>query len=50
MMNACEYCEEINGNDVLCENCHFGNPCLGCNDYQNGECVSNGGCAKEIEE
>ena len=23
------------------------NPCKGCEDYQNGECISNGGCGKE---
>lgn len=21
-------------------------PCKGCEDYQNGECISNGGCAR----
>lgn len=25
------------------------NPCKGCSDYQNGECVSNGGCGTERE-
>ena len=25
------------------------NPCNGCSDYQNGECISNGGCGEERE-
>lgn len=25
------------------------NPCKGCEDYQNGECVSNGGCATQYD-
>lgn len=26
------------------------NPCKGCEDYVNGECVSNGGCGGDIME
>ena len=26
------------------------NPCEGCEDYQNGECISNGGCASVKDE
>lgn len=41
----CDYCEERN-----CKDCRFGNPCLGCIDYdrENDTCKSNGGCAEEV--
>lgn len=40
--DICIRCEERN-----CENCIYGNPCLGCQDYNgHGICLSNGGCGK----
>lgn len=45
--NICEYCVE---ND--CRLCRFGNPCLGCPDYdlKNDRCTSNGACADTNKE
>ena len=39
--DICDYCEE-----PYCERCELGNPCLGCEDYKDGNCLSNGGCAE----
>lgn len=43
--DICDYCPEPN-----CEMCSLGNPCLGCVDYKDGKCMSNGGCAEEEEQ
>ena len=44
-MNVCEKCAEMGIEN--CKYCSFGNPCLGCEDYdiENDTCKSNGGCA-----
>ena len=44
-MNVCELCFESGQEN--CSRCTYGNPCLGCEDYdeQNGICTSNGGCS-----
>ena len=44
-MTQCEMCEEMGNHD--CKYCNFGNPCLGCKDYdaENDKCKSDGGCA-----
>ena len=45
--DICEHCQERN-----CEQCIFGNPCLGCSDYKSignsgmGICLSQEGCSK----
>lgn len=41
MAYICLYCEEPN-----CIACSYGNPCLGCSDYdrENDACRSSGGC------
>lgn len=44
-MTQCDVCEEVHGINTPCDTCSLGNPCLGCKDYQNNECISNGGCA-----
>ena len=46
-MYVCDICE-----DRLCIDCTFGNPCLGCPDYDRtkDECKSNGACASAREE
>lgn len=43
--NLCELCEEFGDHD--CMLCDFGNPCIGCTDYDlvNDYCKSNGACA-----
>lgn len=48
MMFVCDVCEEIGESD--CIRCEFGNPCLGCNDYDEKKdtCKSDGGCGKAI--
>ena len=45
-MDVCETCREVLGN-ADCNTCPFGNPCLGCTDYdeETDTCISNGGCA-----
>ena len=43
--NLCDFCEERN-----CALCSIGNPCLGCEDYKEGKCTSNGGCGTEKQE
>ncbi len=45
--NVCDHCEM---ND--CMYCPLGNPCLGCEDYDeiNNVCTSNGRCGEQIEE
>lgn len=45
--DICDYCE-----DRECEACPYGNPCLGCEDYNARlrVCMSNGGCGKFREE
>lgn len=50
-MSPCEICAEIYGYNTPCETCLLGNPCIGCSDYVNGNCTSNGGCGenKEVE-
>lgn len=42
--NSCDFCIDKN-----CMTCPCGNPCLGCEDYdnENDTCKSNGGCASE---
>lgn len=41
--DKCNYCE-----DLECDLCVYGNPCLNCEDYGgHGICLSNGGCGKE---
>lgn len=49
-MHVCDICEEIG--DCDCMHCVWGNPCLGCLDYdeQNNICKSNGGCADSGKE
>ena len=46
-MYVCDICE-----DRLCKDCTFGNPCLGCSEYDRtkDECKSNGACASAREE
>lgn len=43
--DLCELCEEFGDHD--CKLCNFGNPCIGCNDYDivNDYCKSHGACA-----
>lgn len=43
----CDYCHDID-----CMNCDFGNPCLGCKDYdrERDRCKSNGGCGEGSED
>lgn len=45
-MDRCDICEEMGLKD--CMNCEFGNPCLGCPDYneKNYTCTSNGACGE----
>ena len=47
MTYVCEICEEMG--TVDCEHCCWGNPCLGCSDYdeQTDTCKSNGGCGDD---
>ena len=46
-MYVCDICE-----DRFCKDCVFGNPCLGCSDYDKmkDECKLNGTCASAREE
>lgn len=46
-MYVCDICEERS-----CKDCSFGNPCLGCPDYDRtkDDCKSNGGCASAEKE
>lgn len=48
-MNVCELCHDLG--IVDCKHCEFGNPCLGCDDYDEDadKCRSNGGCARTEE-
>ena len=39
--DICDFCEESD-----CERCYLGNPCLGCEDYKDGGCLSKGGCGQ----
>ena len=43
-MDICERCEDMGCVD--CMHCTWGNPCLGCSDYDEkaNACTSNGGC------
>ena len=43
-MDVCEICEEMGCVD--CIHCTWGNPCLGCLDYDpwNNKCTSEGAC------
>ena len=43
-MNRCDICKEIG--IMNCKNCYLGNPCKGCEDYDEHAdiCISNGGC------
>ena len=43
-MNQCDICAEMGCDD--CMHCYLGNPCLGCDDYdqEHNTCKSNGGC------
>lgn len=45
--DLCEGCDYVSGSDA-CYGCPFGNPCLGCEDWDTERllCLSNGGCAK----
>lgn len=45
-MDVCETCREVLDN-ADCNTCPFGNPCLGCADYDidTDTCISSGGCA-----
>lgn len=45
-MHVCDWCE-----DKDCKYCSWGNPCLGCEDYdlERGVCLSNGGCGRVDE-
>ena len=49
-MDICERCEDMGC--VNCIHCTWGNPCLGCLDYdeQANQCKSNGGCSEEGRE
>lgn len=44
-MDICEICREVIDNPD-CKTCSYGNPCLGCADYDETTdiCISNGGC------
>ena len=44
-MDICEMCREAIGSPD-CRMCSYGNPCLGCADYDEATdvCTSNGGC------
>ena len=44
--DICDYCPD---GEYDCMMCPLGNPCLGCEDYDqiNHTCKSNGGCAPE---
>lgn len=46
-MYVCDICEER-----FCKDCQYGNPCLGCSDYDRTKdvCKSNGACASAREE
>ena len=46
MLDLCLFCESYPG-DIACTRCVWGNPCLGCEDYdfEENTCRSNGGCA-----
>lgn len=46
-MHTCDICYEQCGGEG-CKLCTWGNPCLGCVDYDliKDECKSNGGCAE----
>lgn len=48
MDNVCIICEE-QGNNHFCSICVYGNPCLGCDDYdsETDSCKSNGGCGRK---
>ena len=43
--DICDFCEESD-----CERCYLGNPCLGCEDYKDGGCLSKGGCRQSEKE
>ena len=47
MGNVCDWCE-----DRDCMYCSWGNPCLGCEDWDTEHqlCLSNGGCGRLKEE
>ena len=49
-MNLCEICMEMGQDD--CENCYLGNPCIGCDDYDEVKhtCKSDGACGEEVTE
>ena len=49
-MYVCEICEDMGCVD--CKRCPWGNPCLGCIDYDEKAdvCISNGGCGREMKE
>lgn len=46
-MNICEECEQAGIEN--CKFCSFGNPCLGCEDYdaENDRCTSAGACGEK---
>lgn len=46
-MYVCDVCEEMG--TVDCMHCTWGNPCLGCIDYDEKTltCKSDGGCGRE---
>lgn len=45
-MFTCDYCQEVGECD--CHHCYLGNPCIGCEDYdqEKDACKSNGGCGE----
>ena len=47
----CDLCSEM-GIKEDCLECEFGNPCLGCTDYDRTThtCISNGGCGAKMVE
>lgn len=49
-MYICDICEEMGCVD--CMRCSWGNPCLGCLDYdeETNTCKSDGGCGRETKE
>ena len=49
-MTQCEICEEVMG-WTDCMHCYLGNPCIGCDDYDEeyDTCMSLGGCGERSE-
>lgn len=50
-MDVCEYCELVLGaTNRDCKNCYIGNPCLGCEHYENARNDCCGQCYYGEEE